>query len=257
MRSRSGIRLVIAAVVILFAVVKYCSSTDTNPYTGKKQHITITPDQEIALGLQSAPEMAAQYGGLYPDNKAQALVDAIGQKLVQNSVARETPYQFDFHLLADPNTINAFALPGGQVFITFGLFSHLQTEAQLAGVLGHEIGHVVGRHSADQISKQDLTQGILSGVAVGSDASTTQMAAMVANLINLKYGRQDELDSDDMGVLFMVRSGYDPEGMIQVQEILRDLSGPNRAPEFQSTHPDPENRIENIKEAIRKYGTVQ
>ncbi|WP_224483586.1 M48 family metalloprotease [Robertkochia aurantiaca] len=255
MRSRSGIRFFIGAVIILFALVKYCSSSEENPYTGKMQNITISPDEEIALGLQSAPQMAAEYGGLYPDSKAQALVDAIGERLVDNSVARETPYQYDFHLLADPRTINAFALPGGQVFITYGLFSRLETEDQLAGVIGHEIGHVVGRHSADRISKQGLTQGIISGVAVGSEsAAATQMTAVIANLINMKYGREDELESDELGVIFMLRAGYDPNEMIRVQEILKEAAGPNRVPEFQSTHPDPDNRIEKIREAIEKYG---
>lgn len=250
-----NLRLVIGLVVILAAVMKYCSSKEENPYTGKEQHITISPDQEIALGLQSAPEMAAQYGGLYPDRNYQAVVDMVGKRLVESSVARETPYQYEFHLLADPSTVNAFALPGGQIFITYGLYSQLETEDQLAGVLGHEIGHVVGRHSADRISKEGLTQGIISGVAMGSESmAAAQMAAMVANLINMKYGRDDELESDDLGVLFMIQAGYNPEEMIKVQEILKALSGGSRVPEFQSTHPDPENRIEKIKEAIDKYG---
>ena len=254
MRTRVGFRFLIGVVIVLFAVVQYCASSDTNPYTGKKQHITISPDQEVALGLESAPAMAEQFGGLYPDTKAQALVDAVGQRLVDNSVARETPYKFNFHLLADPQTINAFALPGGQIFITYGLFSQLETEGQLAGVLGHEIGHVVGRHSADQMSKQGLTQGILGGIAVGSESmATTQMAAVVANMLNMKYGREDELESDELGVRFMFRSGYDPYDMIGVQEILKAAAGPNRIPEFQSTHPDPDNRIARIKEAIDKY----
>lgn len=240
----------------MFAVVKFCASSDTNPYTGKKQHITITPDEEVALGLQSAPTMAEQFGGLHPDSKAQALVDAVGGKLVGSTVARDTPYRFDFHLLADPRTINAFALPGGQIFITYGLFSQLETEGQLAGVLGHEMGHVIGRHSADQMSKQGLTQGILSGIAVGSESvATTQIAAVVANMVNMKYGRDDELESDELGVRFMMRSGYDPHDMIGVQEILKAAAGPNRTPEFQSTHPDPDNRIARIREAIEKYSS--
>ena len=217
------------------------------------QSIEISPDQEIALGLQSAPEMAQQYGGLYPSQEYQDLVDKVGNKLVNNSVAKETPYQYDFHLLRDPQTINAFALPGGQVFITYGLFSQLQDEDQLAGVLGHEIGHVVGRHSAERMAKQGLTQGILSGIMVGGGTDTGQMAAMIANVINMKYGREDELESDDLGVKFMIDAGYNPQEMIGVMEILKSAAGPNRVPEFQSTHPDPDNRIEKIQEAIEKY----
>ena len=255
MRTSGGfkIRLLIGAAIILFSIFKYYSIRTTNPYTGKKQSIELSPEQEIAIGLQSAPEMAQQYGGLYPSQDYQDLVDKVGNRLVNNSVAKETPYHFDFHLLRDPETINAFALPGGQVFITYGLFSKLQDEDQLAGVLGHEIGHVIARHSAERMAQQGLTQGIISGVMVGSDANAGQMAAMIANVINMKYGRGDELESDNLGVKFMIDAGYNPEEMIGVMEILKAAAGPNRVPEFQSTHPDPENRIERIREAIEAY----
>jgi predicted Zn-dependent protease len=252
-RRNLKIRLLIGAGIILFAFIKYYANRDTNPYTGKKQSITLTSDQEIAIGLKSAPTMAEQYGGLFPDEKSQQIVDNIGKSLVNNSIAKETPYQYDFHLLSDPQTINAFALPGGQIFITYALFSKLQNKDQLAGVLGHEIGHVLGRHSAERIAKQGLTQGVISGVLVGTDDNTGQLAAMIANVVNMKYGRKDELESDELGVKFMIDAGYDPEEMIGVMNILKTAAGPNRVPEFQSTHPDPENRIEKIKLAIEKY----
>ncbi|MCL4122816.1 UNVERIFIED_CONTAM: hypothetical protein GTU68_005247 [Idotea baltica] len=197
--------------------------------------------------------MAEQHGGLYPVQKDQDIVARVGNALVNNSIARETPYRYDFHLLRDPNTINAFALPGGQIFITYALYSQLENEDQLAGVLGHEIGHVVGRHSAERIAKQGLTQGIISGVLVGGGDGTGQMAAMIGNVINMKYGRGDELESDDLGVRFMLDAGYQPEEMIGVMKILKAAAGPNRVPEMQSTHPDPENRISMIKAAIEKY----
>ena len=256
MRRRGGlkIRLLIGAGIILFSLFKYYSNRETNPYTGTKQSITLTPKDEIAIGLRSLPSMAQQYGGLYPNQEYQDLVDKVGNNLVQHSVAHNTPYQYDFHLLRDPKTINAFALPGGQVFITYALFSKLENEDQLAGVLGHEIGHVVGRHSAARMAKQGLTQGILSGIMVGGgDGGAGQMAAMIANAVNMKYGRNDELESDDLGVKFMIDAGYEPEQMIGVMQILKAASGGRRVPEFQSTHPDPENRIQKIKEAIRKY----
>ena len=252
-RGSNKVRLLIGAAIVLFAVIKYCSNAETNPYTGKEQHISITQDEEIAIGLQSAPHMAQQHGGLYRDEKFQDFVDQVGQKLVNNTIAKETGYKYDFHLLADEKTINAFALPGGQVFITYALFSKLENEDQLAGVLGHEIGHVIGRHSADRMAKQGLTQGILNGVAVGFDPNTAQGAAAIANVINMKYGREDELESDDLGVRFMIDAGYNAEEMIGVMQILKTAAGPNKAPEFQSTHPDPENRIEKIKEAIEKH----
>lgn len=248
------VKLLIGGVIILFSFLRYCSQTDTNEYTGKKQHISLSTEDEISLGLKSAPQMAQEYGGLHPDQEAQALVDRVGYKLVNSSVARQTPYHYEFHLLRDPQTVNAFALPGGQVFITAGLFSRLNTEDQLAGVLGHEIGHVVGRHSAERIAKQNLTQGILTGVLAGTDQGSAQMAAMVANIVNMKYGREDELESDQLGVKFMIDAGYNPYEFIEVMKILEEASGGQRVPEFSSTHPSSPHRIQEITDAINKYG---
>ncbi len=253
LKGNSKVKLLIGVGIVLFTLFQYYSRSEVNDFTGKKQHISLSTDDEIAIGLQSAPEMAKQHGGLHPDQKSQDLVDQVGQKLVHRSVAKETVYAYDFHLLADTQTINAFALPGGQVFITYALFTKLENEDQLAGVLGHEIGHVVGRHSAERLAKQGLTQGILSGVAVGIDPNTAQGAAAIANVINLSYGRDDELESDELGVKFMIDAGYNPTELIGVMKILKDAAGPNQTSERMSTHPDPENRIEKIKAAIEKY----
>jgi len=252
-RGNRKVKLLIGAAIIIFTVFQYYSKSEVNEFTGKEQHISITSEDEIAIGLQSAPQMAQQHGGLHPDENYQAFVDKVGRKLVNNSVASKTPYKYDFHLLKDGNTINAFALPGGQIFITYALFSRLENEDQLAGVLGHEIGHVIGRHSAERMAKQGLTQGILSGVAVGFDPSTAQGAAAIANVLNMSYGRNDELESDFLGVQIMANAGYNPYELIGVMEILKAAAGPNKTPERMSTHPDPENRIEKIKEAIEMY----
>lgn len=244
-------RIIIGLAIVAFAFVQKCNNKQENPYTGRVQNIDMTAEQEIAIGLQSAPEMAAQHGGLHPDSRYQALVDAVGNKLVQNSVARETPYKYEFHLLADERTINAFALPGGQVFITYALFSQLENEDQLAGVLGHEIGHIIGRHSAERIAESNFWKTVTMGANVGADAGN--IVAGIGQNTLLTNGREDELESDELGVLFMINSNYNPEALIGVMEILKSAAGPNRVPEFQSTHPDPDNRIERIKAAISKY----
>jgi predicted Zn-dependent protease len=249
-RGSWKIRIFIGIAIIAFAFIQKCNNKEENPYTGRSQHINMSAEQEIAIGLQSAPEMAQQHGGLYPDERLQAFVDAVGNKLVSNSIARETPYKYDFHLLADERTINAFALPGGQCFITYALFSKLN-EAQLAGVLGHEIGHVIGRHSAERIAESSFWQTLTMGASVGADMG--EVVQGIGQNTLLTNGRDDELESDELGVLFMLQAGYDPYEMIKVMEILKDAAGPNRVPEFQSTHPDPENRIEKIKAAIEKY----
>ncbi|SDQ31290.1 M48 family metalloprotease [Flagellimonas zhangzhouensis] len=249
-RGSWRIRILIGLAIVAFAFIRRCSNQEENPYTGRTQNINMTTADEIAIGLQSAPEMAQQHGGLYPDERMQSLVDAVGNRLVNNSIARETPYRYEFHLLADDRTINAFALPGGQIFITYALFSQLN-EAQLAGVLGHEIGHVIGRHSAERIAESSFWQTLATGASVGGDMGN--LVAGIGQNTLLTNGRDDELESDDLGVLFMIQSKYDPYEMIEVMQVLKAAAGPNRVPEFQSTHPDPENRIEHIKEAIQKY----
>lgn len=245
------IRLLIGLAIVGFAFFRKCNQQIENEFTGRMQTITMTPDQEIAIGLQSAPQMAQQHGGLHPNNQYQALVDNVGNKLVSNSLAKKTPYKYEFHLLADERAINAFALPGGQIFITYALFSKLQNEDQLAGVLGHEIGHVLGKHSAERIGESEFWKTVSTGASVGAD-----MGGLVSGIGQntlLKNGRNDELESDELGVVFMLDSGYNPEEMIGVMKILKDAAGPNRVPEMQSTHPDPDNRIEKIREAIQKY----
>lgn len=252
MRGRNlKIRLLIGAAIAIFFVLKRCSQQEKNPYTGRVQTISMTPDKEIAIGLQNAPQMAQQHGGLHPNNQYQAFVDQVGNKLVSSSIAKNTPYKYEFHLLNDDRTINAFALPGGQIFITFALFSKLENEDQLAGVLGHEIGHVLGRHSAERIAESEYWQGLVTAGSVGADMGG--LVSGIGQQTLLTNGRDDELESDDLGVLFMLNAGYNPEEMIGVMKILKAAAGPNRVPEFQSTHPDPDNRIEKIKEAIRKY----
>lgn len=244
-------RLILAVVMILFAVVSYYGSSEMNEFTGSEQRVAMTKGQEIALGLQSAPQMAREFGGLDGNAADQARVDAVGERLLAGRALSSSDYQYDFHLLADASTINAFALPGGQVFITRGLYKELTTEAQLAGVLGHEIGHVVARHGAQHLAKQQLTQGLAgaAGVAVG-DQSGAQMAMMVGQVVNMKYGRGDELESDRIGVRVLGEAGYDPRAMIAVMKVLKRAAGEGRQPEFFSTHPNPDNRVAMIEQAI-------
>lgn len=264
-RSGLNIRLLLAVGLALFSVFKYYTSSSVNPVTGEKQRVNLTPEQEIAMGLQSAPQMAAEFGGLYPDQKVQNWVKAIGQKLVNSSQAKNAPYQFDFHVLADQNTVNAFALPGGQIFITVALLSRLDRqdqrifESQLAGILGHEIGHVINRHSAEHIAQSEFASGLVNAVVVGTSdpygaggMSGAQIAQMVSNMVTMKHGRDDELESDEYGVHYLHAAGYDPIHLIRVMEILKEASGGGERDEFTSTHPSPENRIAKIKEHIEK-----
>ena len=252
-RRRAGkSRLWLGAGLVLMALVSYQCSSQYNPVTGEQQHLAMAPQQEIALGLQAAPEMIRQHGGEHPDREARALVAKVGNRIVERSGARQTDWEYDFHLLADPNVVNAFALPGGQVFITDALFRRLETEGQLAGVLGHEIGHVVARHSAERMAQNQLTQGITGAVLVasGGGMGEAQLAMMIGNMVNMKYGREDELQSDELGVRFMSEAGYDPRALIGVMKILNEASGGQAPPEFMSTHPSTPNRVATIQAAI-------
>lgn len=250
-----GARLLIAVAIALFGIISYYSTTSENPTTGEKQHIKLKPEEEVALGRNLAPQMAAQMGGL-SSSPMREKVKEVGSRLVARSSAAKTPYQYQFHLLADRRTVNAFALPGGQIFITEALMGLLKTEDELAGVLGHEIGHVLGRHSAERIAKQQLTQNLIGAVVVGSGGGydTAQIAQMVGNLINMKYGREDELESDALGLRLMREAGYDPKAMIGVMQALEKASGGSRQPEFASTHPNPGNRTQKIREELQKMG---
>jgi beta-barrel assembly-enhancing protease len=246
-------RLLIALVIALISIFTYFASTSENPITGEKQRVALKPEQEIALGLKSAPEMAAQMGGLSRNAQARALVERVGTALARESIAAKTPYKFSFHVLADSKTINAFALPGGPIFITEGLLRLLKSEAELAGVLGHEIGHVIARHSSERLAKERLTQGLIGAATVGTgDFTTAQIGQMVGSMINMRYGREDELESDALGIRIMAEGGYDPRAMIGVMETLAKASSGSRQPEFFSTHPNPENRQARIREQIGK-----
>ncbi|MCD8540005.1 MAG: M48 family metalloprotease, partial [Leadbetterella sp.] len=175
-------RLIIGLVMAAIAYFSYMGKSQENPLTGESQKVSLSPEEEVALGLQSAPQMAQEYGGLYPDQQIQSQVSAVGNKLVQvfnqelGAKGIANPYKFNFYVLRDGQTVNAFALPGGQIFITAGLLGRLKSEDQLAGVLGHEVGHVAARHSAkrEKAATRNSIIGVLgtvlSGVLLGDTA---------------------------------------------------------------------------------------
>ena len=273
MGSALKVRLLIALAIAAFAFLSYYAKPgDLNETTGEVQRVAMTEEaEEIQLGLQAAPEMVAQHGGPSRDFQAQQTVQTIGWRLLDalekdlreesrkhpDQPPRRNPYlkAFQFTLLSDPRTVNAFALPGGQVFMTQALYDQLPTEGSVAGVLGHEIGHVLARHGNQRMAKQGLYQGLAGAMGVlGGDANSARMAQMVSSVLSMKYGRDQELESDDWGVRMMGSAGYDPRSMIKVMEVLdRATGGGGGPPEFMSTHPKPANRAEYIEQAIEKY----
>ena len=250
-RSNGNGRFILAVIVAIISIISFLSSREFNPITGEDQFVGLTKNQEIALGLNSVPTVYAEHGPLYNDPEVQAYVDEIGFKLVSNSIAAQTDWAWEFYVLDNPELVNAFALPGGQIFITTALLSEIETEAQLAAVLSHEIVHVLARHGAQHMAQSQLSQGLLEAVAIASSPDSAQQAAAIAQLINMRYGREDELQSDAIGVEILVNSGYTPYAMIELMEILA-RSGGAGPPEFFSTHPNPENRIAELQRLIEE-----
>ncbi|QDU90831.1 TPR repeat-containing protein YfgC precursor [Pirellulimonas nuda] len=255
------VRLLIALAIAAFALISYYGQPgDENRITGEEERVAMHDEQqEVQMGLQAKPELVQMHGGPTRDAAAQRMVSGIGQELLgavdqwiaEHHPGGENPYRFEFTLLADPKTVNAFALPGGQVFITQALFDALETEGQLAGVLGHEVGHVIARHGNKRMAKQQLFSGLAAaGGVAGGDVNAQRMSQMIAQMVSMKYGRDDELESDKWGVRLCELAGYDPRAMIGVMKVLEEASGSGGPPEMMSTHPKPANRVAYIQGVI-------
>jgi predicted Zn-dependent protease len=247
---------IIGGIIAIAGFVVYFSHTAVNPTTGEKQRVNLTPDQEIALGIQSAPQMATEMGGEVPADDPQSQeVQYIGNRVWKRSIAARSPYPFHYHLLRDPKTVNAFALPGGEVFITKGLLDRLKTEGELAGVLGHETGHVVERHVAQQMAQSELGKFLVTGAGVAASANqhpyAESAAAMLVNqMTQLHFSREDESQADRCGLEYMTQAGYDPRAMLHVMEILQQVTNEQggRQPQMLVTHPYPEQRMRQINQ---------
>lgn len=213
--------------------------------------------EEVALGSEAAPQLTAEFGGAIADPQIRNSLDRVGRSMSDTLEPEFRDMPWEFTLLNSP-VINAFALPGGKVFVSRALIERMTNEAQLAGVLGHEIGHVRARHGNQKISAGLIAQGVVIGAGVAAGTSDNGLIqAGVPLLVGagsgaflLKYGRGQELESDRLGIDYMTRVGYNPVGMRQVMEILAAASAGNEAPEFFSTHPHPESRISVIDEML-------
>lgn len=222
-----------------------------NPATGELQLALMGEQREIALGRETDAQVREQIG-LYPDETLQRYVAEIGARLAAHSERPELPWTF--RVVDDP-ALNAFALPGGFIYLTRGILAHFMSEAQMAAVLGHEIGHVTARHSVEQYSRQQLFGlGLLAGmVAVPELQSLGGLAQAGLGLLLLKYGREDERQADDLGLRYVRRAGYAPGAMQEVFGMLARASAREegaRLPGWLSTHPDPGERAQRIAAAL-------
>jgi predicted Zn-dependent protease len=223
----------------------------TNPATGQRQFNLMSEAQELQLGQESDVQVRKEMG-VYEDPELQRYVESVGLRMAQSSQRPQLPWHFT---VIDSPAVNAFALPGGYIYITRGILAYLNDESQMAGVLGHEIGHVTARHAAQQYSKATAAQ---LGLGLGSIFSPYARAASgVAGgglqLLFLKYGRDDELQADRLGAEYAAKNGWDPEG---VQNMLRTLarideqSDRKGTPNYLATHPASADRVQKIDETV-------
>jgi len=236
------------AIVIAAALLAGCA---TNPVTGRREFSLVSAQQEAQMGREGYPAVVAEYG-IYEDSTTQRYVEGVGRKLAK--VSHLPDLDWHFTVIDDPS-VNAFAMPGGYIYVTRGILAHLNSEAQLAGVLGHEIGHVTHRHSASQISRQQLA-GI--GLGVASVLSPTaarygQVAQQALGLMFLKYSRDHENEADQSGVDYATRAGYEPNEIPPTYAMLKRVGerAGQRLPGFLSTHPDPGDREVRTTELAR------
>lgn len=239
----------ILSLMILLGIFISCA---VNPVTGKREFMLVTESDEIAMGKQYDPQISQMYG-VYEDKKLSNYVNDLGQRMAKISHRPNLNYNIK---VMDSPVINAFAVPGGYVYITRGILGYLNSEAELAGVMGHEIGHVTARHSAKQQSKAQLAQiGLgLGSIFVEGFDQFSGLAGQAVGLMFLKFGRDDERQSDELGVEYSTRIGYDSNEMSNFFNVLDKMhsTGTNSLPDFLSTHPNPDERVVNIKKLTDK-----
>lgn len=261
-RRRPAVRrLGLIGAAVVSATLAGCT---TNATTGRSQLLTMSRDEEIKLGAEAAPGLTTEFGGKVPDEQLQAYVSNIGHRLASVTEADNPSLPWEFTLLNSP-VINAFALPGGKVFVSRGLAVELTNEAQMAAVVGHEIGHVTAKHTNERFAQAAglsiggaILGAVIGGAATG-DANGAGIGAgagaAVGGVAGLAFSRDQEIEADRLGMRYMERLGYDPVGAIEVQQILaREASKGGGAPlEIFSTHPSGETRIRELEKRYAKY----
>lgn len=243
--------LIISCLSLSFCLINSCAR---NPVTGKRQVALISENQEIAMGQEADPQIVAQFG-LYEDANLQAFINQKGKEMAAISHRPELNYTFR---IVDSEVLNAFAVPGGYVYFTRGIMAHFNNEAEFAGVLGHEIGHITARHSVSQQSKAILGQIGLIGVMIANPqlAQFGEAASQGLGLLFLKFGRDAERQSDDLGVEYSTKIGYDAKQMAGFFNTLQrqgQAAGAQELPDFLSTHPNPGDRNNAVAQKAAEW----
>jgi len=251
MVKNKNVIMVLKYFFLCFLVI-YISCA-VNPVTGRRELMLVSTDQEIALGKETDQQVIEQYG-IYNDQNLQNYISELGKRFAPITHRPELPYSFK---VLDTDVINAFAVPGGYVYFTRGILTYFNDEAQLAGVLGHELGHVTARHSAKQMSRAQIFQ---IGLGVGSILSeSVRKVSGIANfgvgMLFLKFSRDNERQADDLGVEYSSKVGFDANGMAEFFETLERMhpKDGNALPAWFSTHPNPENRVVAVQNKTMEW----
>ncbi len=257
----------VLTLILAAGVVGACASP--NPTTGRRGFapFKMSLDEQVQIGTEQAPAMEKEFGGKVPDQQAQDYVVNIGRRLAEATRPddpRMANLPWEFTLL-DSGVVNAFALPGGKVFVSRGLAEKMSNEAQMAAVVGHEIGHVTAEHTSERYEQQiaivggSAIAGALLGAVVNSDNRATGAGigagagAALGGVWALSYSRDQEIEADRLGMRYMERLKYNPRGAVQVQEILKAASGGGSSLDIMATHPSSDTRIRALNERIEKY----
>jgi predicted Zn-dependent protease len=225
-----------------------------NPVTGEHQLMLLSEEEEIRLGQETDSRVVSEYG-IYRDDRLTGYLDGVGKRLAKISHRPGLPYEFK---VLDTPVVNAFAVPGGYVYFTRGILSNLNSEAELACVMGHELGHITARHSAQQYSRAQLAQLTLGSAMMFSQTLQVlaPLAQMGVSMLFLSYSRDNEREADDLGVAYSSQAGYDATHMalfFETLERMKPVSDKSGLPEWFSTHPNPEDRIGTVQREAKKW----
>ncbi len=244
--------------LITLTLLVVTTGCHTNPATGRSQLLGLSRDREIALGQEAAPQFLGQNGGEIPSDEILNYVRGIGRQLASSVEPEFRDLPWEFHVL-DSAQINAFALPGGKVFFSRGLMEQMSNEAQLAAVLGHEVGHVTARHISEKMGQTMAVQIGEAAIGIGGAVSDEDWLKVLGvgaqaggGLYLLKFGRDQESEADALGTRYMAANGWNPVGMLQVMEILAKASKGRSGWEILETHPRPETRFGRVEQIIKQ-----
>lgn len=265
-------RHLLTPLVIVAALATACGTTVQNPVTGKAERTVMDERSEIAAGQEQHKQVLAEYGEV-KNARLQAYVNDIGQRLARNSHRTHLPWHFT---VVDSPEVNAFALPGGYIYVTRGLMAFMDSEADLAGVIGHEIGHVTARHGAQRATRQQTAGlGVLAATVLGAVLEgrglggagdlASQVSQNVAAGYIASYSREQELEADRLGAEYLSRTGHNPQNMVDVIRVLRDQErfaadqaraegrSPSQAPNWLASHPTNDQRLRDILAVAAQY----